>query len=305
MSLEFKKKLINKFRKNPNLCNWLQYYSVEVWNRIGFTRQSKNGRISETTITENLVYEFWKLAAAARFAVQIYESKNERVNGNDLEIFIETNRGFLFIPCQAKILYENDKYMAISHKVGQAEQIQLLIDFANRKGGIPFYLLYNFSLDNVARKYFFEMEKSDISLYGCSMIGADFINRYYRYGKVNSDGKNDWLIPRFHNLNPIPAFPFHSLICSLQTSNVDEWMASKKMTIGTIEPRFYNKQELDSDDNWKDLAPLPRIGYITNDENNFLSDDKRILEANIDFNPQYRVIFPKEKRKNILVRYLG
>jgi hypothetical protein len=306
MSLEFQKKIFKKFKSNPNLCNWLQYYSVEVWNRIGFVRRTKSGRISETTITENLIFEFWKLAKASRFPIQIYEAKNERVNGSDLEIFVETDKGFLFLPCQAKILYENDKYMAINHKVGNNEQIQLLIDYADKMNGIPFYLLYNFSIDKTSEDILSKKTLNfDISLYGCSMIGADFINRYYRNGKTDSSGNKHWLIPKFQNLNPIPSFPFHSLICSLQHKGVDEWIQSKKMLIGDVRPLFYSHQEFVKNDNWIDLAPLPSIGFVINENADFITETRNDNELSANFNPQYRIVFPKERRRNKLVRYRG
>lgn len=306
MSIEFQKKILKKFKNNPTLCNWLKYYSIEVWNRIGFVRRAKRGRISETTITENLIYEFWKLATASRFPIQIYEAKNEKVNGSDIEIFVETDKGFLFLPCQAKILYDNDKYMAISHKVGNNDQIQLLIDYANKKEGIPFYLLYNFSLDKTLYEGLpKKISSSDISLYGCSMIGADFINRFYRHGRTDNNGNKEWLIPKFHNLNPTPAFPFHSLICSLQTLGADEWIASKKMIIGDVKHKFYSRQEFVKNDYWVDLAPLPSIGFVVNENLDFAPENGNELERSTFFSPQYRIVFPKERRRSKLFRYLG
>ena len=43
---------------NPTECNWFQFFAQETWDRIGFARTRKGLKIFETTITQNLIFEY-------------------------------------------------------------------------------------------------------------------------------------------------------------------------------------------------------------------------------------------------------
>ena len=81
----------------PSICDFFIASSIKVWNRIRFVR-SRNNRISGTTITENLLFDFWHAAETDRLRVKLYEAKKEYLNGNDFELFIETSKGFVIGP---------------------------------------------------------------------------------------------------------------------------------------------------------------------------------------------------------------
>jgi len=104
----------------------------------------------------------------ARNACKNFGIKNEKADGNDLEIFVETRNGYVYFPCQAKIIKDKDKYTNIAYKA----QIDLLINHAHEKKGIPAYLLYNYTKDyNRLNK----MERSgwnDIECFGLSLANA-------------------------------------------------------------------------------------------------------------------------------------
>lgn len=129
--------------KSEDTLEFLYQYGSRIWERMRFARV-RNQRISETTITENLIFDFWYQAKKDQLPVEIYEAKAEKQNGNDIEIFIETKQGYLLAAFQAKILSKKGKCPNISHKVDNAYQIDLLINYAKRKGGQACYLFYNY-----------------------------------------------------------------------------------------------------------------------------------------------------------------
>jgi len=72
-------------------------------------------RISETTITEQLIYNVENGTDDQNYPIRLFQSKKENVNGNDMEIFINTGNGYLLLPCQAKITNKEYKYEHFWH----------------------------------------------------------------------------------------------------------------------------------------------------------------------------------------------
>ena len=66
--------------------------------------------MNEVTITQNLVREFWVDSRVFDLPIRIFESRNEKANGNDLEVLIETNLGYVMLPIQVKIIKENEEH---------------------------------------------------------------------------------------------------------------------------------------------------------------------------------------------------
>jgi hypothetical protein len=97
-------KYLEKLQINPNLNNFLNFFSVSIWDRIKFTRKHNGLKIYETTITQNFLYQIKLSIPSNESCFHMFESKNEKTNGNDLEIFIETSKGYIFFPTQAKII---------------------------------------------------------------------------------------------------------------------------------------------------------------------------------------------------------
>jgi hypothetical protein len=59
--------------------------SSSIWDRIPFS-YSMGFRYSEVTITENLLFDIYKFNINnPSLAINIFEAKNEKANGNDLE----------------------------------------------------------------------------------------------------------------------------------------------------------------------------------------------------------------------------
>jgi hypothetical protein len=77
---------------------------------------------------KNISIDKYKIATKDN-SIQIYESRNESANGNDLEVYIEIEYNkYIYLAIQAKRLYiKSQKYKAISHKVNKTYQIDLLL----------------------------------------------------------------------------------------------------------------------------------------------------------------------------------
>src|SRR5688572_6394868 len=97
-------RLLGQFNLNPNLCNFLQLVAYDTWKRIEFTRTRNGLKIFETTITQNILYEFRIYTDLfPTIPIRMFEAINEPMNGNDIELIIQTRHGFIIAPIQAKI----------------------------------------------------------------------------------------------------------------------------------------------------------------------------------------------------------
>lgn len=300
MNTEIVKELAQQLLNKKDLYSFLQLYSVQTWNKIGFVRKRKGLRINETTITQNLVFDFWQLAAASTLPIEIYESKNEKVNGNDLEIIVETNKGFLLLPCQAKIIYRNNRYSTIHYqsKNSSVFQMDMLLKYAKLNNAIPIYLLYNF-YSNYKRTFQIEEEIGfPLDYFGCSVISAKYLKE--NFPNTIKGEKQKLSTPSFEDLHPYSASPFQDFIRDLQSSEVENWLFENNHTQNDV--RFYTEDELHSDKLWNDLAPLPAIGFVIDEakEKAFMKS----LNAKVKvFNPRFRIIFSKKRRQGVIIRY--
>lgn len=177
---------MNELNDIEKVQEWFRHQSISVWRRILFSwQQESNTR--ETTITENLVFEFWQFAKFGKGVVSLYEFKKEHVRGNDLELMIETPKGYLLFPCQCKMISKQSKYPTIAHKVGKHYQVDLLVDYAKKHGGLPLYMFYNHSLSLSQQMEQYESIISEEE-YGISVLGAVYV----KYTFFKEDRKPKW-----------------------------------------------------------------------------------------------------------------
>jgi len=149
-----------------------------------------NTKISETTLTENLLFMINKYRISSKDnSVKIYESKDEKTNGNDLEIYLQIAQNrYILLAVQAKKLYTKEqKYKAINHKIDTNYQIDLLLNYAKSKQGLALYLLYNYAPDCTHKNK---------EHFGCTLVEALYIKAIY-YPKT----KKRWKIPSFNDLH--------------------------------------------------------------------------------------------------------
>lgn len=300
MNSELLKELAEQLLKKQDFYSWLQLYSLQTWNKIGFVRNRKRLKINETTITQNLVFDLWQLAAVSKLPVEMYESKNEKANGNDLEIAVETSKGFLLFPCQAKIIQKNNRYNTIHHKNKSSSiyQMDMLLNYANQHNGIPIYLFYNY-YSNYKRCYQIENEIGfPLDYFGCSVISANYLKETFSAEKENQIAKP--AIPSFEDLHPYIASPFHDFIKDVQDMDSNSFLSIMENTGKNVQ--YYSNAELHNDKLWEDMAPLPAIGFVI-DEAKEKSFKKSLIKKSQSFNPRYRIVLPRKRRQGILITY--
>lgn len=238
--------------------------SSSIWDRIPFS-YNIGFRYSEVTITENLLFDIHKFNVNnPTLKINIYEAKNEKANGNDLELCLEIEPNkYVILVIQAKKLYfTTQKYRSISHKVNGTYQIDLLEGYAKQQKAIPLYMLYNYAPDfkNKNNKY-----------YGCTLVFSQFIRKHY-YLKASSVS---WKIPTFDELHQNHhAVPLHTLALSgLQI----------KKTIDKCYKNYnvYTKDELIDNKRWVEI-----FDKNNQDFSKYISDE---------FEPKYRVILGENK----------
>lgn len=257
-----------KLKSDCDFCQKMIDLSHDTWDRINFTRiNSLPLKIYETTITQNLLFELAKFSENCEFKqVKAYEAKNEKVNGNDIEFFIQQPNGqYKFLPMQAKILYHpSNKYEKIPYK----KQNQNLINYANVNTynikGTPLYLLYNYyPLDPSFRDF------------GCSIVGAKYIQ--------NNFSKNTPTFDDLHISNNV-ASPWYTLICNVidngqNISQTDQELYDfyKSDSSSCTKDTFINQE------NWQEIDLL---------DNGDMKKDQSIIEDDFEteFLPKYRVV---------------
>lgn len=241
-----------------------QDMSSSIWNRIPFS-YNMGFKYSEVTITENLLFDIYKFNINnPSLAINIFEAKNEKANGNDLELCleIETNKYIILVIQAKKIYFQTQKYSSISHKVNGKYQIDLLEDYAKREKAIPLYMLYNYSPD---------LKNKNKQYYGCTLISSKFIREnYYLKASLIS-----WKIPTFDELHEkYNAVPLHRLALNgLQI----------KKTIDNYHKDYeiYTKDELINNDRWIEIF----------EKNN----QKYSKSVSDEFEPKYRIILGENK----------
>lgn len=268
-------KAITQFQHSNSLCDFFQVLAVDTWERIKFARTRKGLKIYETTITQNLLFELNRTKEFINnkygtnyWDFKIYESINEKANGNDIELYLPYNGGYLLFPIQAKLInhkgYKRKKmndgdYRAMDHFVPStsSQQIDSLLDYAKKMRAIPLYLLYNYVNTTLQNKVICSVNMP-IEQYGCSISSALYIhNNYYSGGA--------WKIPKFSDLHPGIAQPWFILTCcSLKKDNLSDYFAIDKDEISKI--KIYSLSEIERTSEWKEFES--NSGSVINYDNN-------------------------------------
>jgi hypothetical protein len=267
----------------PTLVDFAKFISANFWDRIHFAHGSKGRlRVSETSLTEELVYQFYLMARAKTLPVKIFQSNHEKTNGSDLEILLELNGLVIKLPCQAKIVYATRRYQALFHKVGTNQQIDLLIRYANRIGGYPIYMFYNY--DGLVPKKLLKITNGVKQFWGCSIGSANEIKNKFFSGSSKTP-------PMFHDMHPGPGWPFYKLFEILNTNGANN--------VSTVLNGFdlnvlkkYSIDEIMNDQAFTDLTSPEALGYVSHyDKVPFEIDDRSLMTDQGYFNPRYRVLF--------------
>lgn len=221
---------------NPSVCHLFHAAAVDTWERIKFSRTTPRLRIHETSITQNLVYEMRLLKSKyPHWGFTLYESTNEKANGDDLELCILHNNGQVYTyAMQAKIIYhslkrlgfEDGNYPRMNHEVGGTPQVDLLLDYSNRKGYVPLYLLYNFVTfnNNWLLREDPQIEADDVRSLGCTVISAYLLKNYFSINNGQLRGDIRFSDLHKYTLDTIccfPAMPWENLVCLFRSRDVE------------------------------------------------------------------------------------
>jgi hypothetical protein len=274
----------NYLQEHPTLCNWSKLFCASMWERIGFCRLVANMNVYETSITQELLYQFWQLARNTKLPIELYQSKDEKANGNDLEIGIETKYGFFLVPCQAKIVSKKSKYAAFPHEVNSVYQLDILLTYGKKVRGLPLYLMYNFhniayQNEKIESLHSLNIQELGCSLYPAALLKADYLNSLT--GKLS--------IPNFYDLHRKTAIPFSRLFCTVGTTQILE---ETKTSLSEI--NFYPKRDMINSNYWQDLAPPAAIGRIPPLQEPRFSQSPP--DTTTTFNPRFRVLLSVEHR---------
>ncbi len=289
---------LTKYRKSYRLEDLIYFISFYAWERLELYSKM-SAKVGEEDITNILVSEILTALVEKRvkLPIRLFHSTKEFTNGNDLEIVIPLgDDSNIILPCQAKRLNVenqknniNAKYSAVHHlvnkgKSNEKEQILCLLEYAKKEGGLPIYLLYNYTEN--------KLEGKVRGLYGCTLVNAYTI--YEK--KYNDKGKMPPFT--FQEIHP-PAKPLYSIIELISILNTQFqsqletfWGSSTHSHI--IRP--HTNKHLKSQDWWEELCPPfetkrrdtpPLFSQITQNKNINISEE-------YPFNPKYRIVILKE-----------
>lgn len=79
---------LKSFEESHSAFDFFELQSRSIWNRIRFAWERPSMKIYETTITQNLIFDLVLQDELGHFPVKIFESLDEKTNGNDLELFV-------------------------------------------------------------------------------------------------------------------------------------------------------------------------------------------------------------------------
>jgi len=278
----------------PTLVDFAKAISTNFWNRIYFSRNVKGRlRVSETTLTEELVYQFFMMAAQKILPVKIFQTVNEKANGSDLEILLELNGGVVKLPCQAKIIYATNRYGALYHQVGNKYQIDILIQHAKRIGGYPIYMLYNY--DGYVTKKLLKIAGGTEEYWGCSIGGAlEIKNKFFNRTKP----------PTFHEMHPDPCWPFYHLFESLLTN--DNQLAKILNGFDSTNLKMYSIDDIMNDDSYNDLTSPEALGFVDHFERATVTISKdSFLKEKTEFNPRFRILITNKNLNKLEITMLS
>ncbi len=125
--------------------------STSLWERLGYVRESIKSRgvlgpvrFGEETITDLLMMDLFVQGSTVALFKQT-SKPDESMWGTDFELWLGSDRlGWFRFAIQAKKLdLRTDRYASLTQSNVNGPQIDLLEQYAQRKGAAPLYCLYN------------------------------------------------------------------------------------------------------------------------------------------------------------------
>lgn len=169
-----------------NRCKLFESIATDTWNKI--IRNHKTGNPArEIGLTSDIVSEIEdNRLSFPNIGVWALEARNERTNGNDMDIFVESSPGqFIWWALQAKVLNKDGTYHDIAYLAsGREYQWEKLNRLSASSGCVVRYLLYNglvtyhFNGNDICNRNFNEDQ------FGCSLVKTSDVERLALVGPV-------------------------------------------------------------------------------------------------------------------------
>lgn len=268
------------------LINAFKNFEIETWDRLEFTRKTRKLKTYEVTLTQNLLFECFKLAKKNILQIEIFEAKNEKVNGNDIELAIETKNGYIKFPTQAKIINSKFKYPSFSEGSKCFLQLKSLIKYARQNSGIPLYLFYNTLSKQESYGWEEKLMTDNIKYYGSTFVDCIGMTNKLLEGKIS--------VPSFWDLHPKHGNPIHELLGIIGEDISD----IKIRNTDCFEYKYFTRKEVIKDFNGVDILANKGIGQA----------DSKSLENNLDlfrgfnYSPKFQILISKRyiSKKHII-----
>lgn len=276
-----------------NITDWLKAISINTWNRLDFVFKLSKSKCSETTLTENLLFEFYTLGSNFQGSVQFFVSNDERISGSDLELFVELKKGFVCFPIQAKRLYPSGNYEKLNYMSNGVLQISKLLDYSEKMKGVPLYLLYNYPynesvyeiLNNSIPNHYPTESNSgadifdgyEYEIFGCTIANGSRVLQEF-FGTT----PNTKSFINFHNGLAIPLY----LIGELARAKID-FDYFQSLLGYKNEVKYYDRDEVENYKSWTNFTPMPGIGDISRSIK--ISEFKHDFDFE-SFEPKFRIV---------------
>lgn len=187
-------------------CKLFEKIATDIWQHVIRNHRTGN-QAREIGLTSDIVSEIEdNRLAFPNIGVWALEARNERENGNDMDIFVESSPGrFIWWALQAKVLNLDGTYHDIAVlRSGGEYQWTKLNQLSINAGCVVRYLLYNglatfhYNSYDICNRNFHEDQ------YGCSLVKIDDVERIALAGRAS-----------FHDFHPNLAQPWRIITCCL------------------------------------------------------------------------------------------
>ena len=158
--------------------------STVLWERLGYVRESIKSRgvvgpvrFGEETITDLLMMDLFVQGSTVALFRQTCKP-DESMWGTDFELWLNSERlGWFRFAIQAKKLdLRTDRYASLTQSNVNGPQIDLLEQYAQRKGVAPLYCLYNHTDTADERKHWHCCNgPANLKEFGCSVTPSSNI----------------------------------------------------------------------------------------------------------------------------------
>jgi hypothetical protein len=207
-----KKEKNMSFLSTSARCKLFEDIAEKVWKRISLAHEV-NVNLSEIGITSDIMVEILQYnKGLTNFDVYVKKADNEKLYGNDIDVFVETNiNEYRWFALQAKILKTSGQYDKLRYPSGGSLQWDKLLLLEGVSGCESYYLLYNgdgkntynyTGTDECGRTF-------SESQFGCSLVKTSDVRRIA--SRTNTKGQ--FIKASFNTFHHVLAEPWRILTC--------------------------------------------------------------------------------------------